>query len=145
MNATRISLIIALAAGALLALSPALRAEDTKESKDAPKREGRPGGKGGEGMKAPLDKMTEDLKLTDEQKKKVEELFKSQGEKRREMQNATPEERKAFRDEMDKKFKEILTKDQYEKWQKDRPQGGPGAGGKGKKRGPPPGAKSEKN
>jgi Spy/CpxP family protein refolding chaperone len=138
MKAPRTILLLALAAGALLALNPALRAEDTKEPKDAPKREGRPEGKRGEAMKERLDKMATDLKLTDEQKKKVEEAFKAQGEKMRELRDATPEERRekgrAMREEMDKKMKEILTKEQYEQWEKTRPQGGPG-GPDGKKRG----------
>jgi Spy/CpxP family protein refolding chaperone len=140
MKAPKTSVLLALTAGALLALTPALRAQDAKDSKEAPKSDSRPEGKRGEAMKERLDKMATDLKLTDDQKKKVADVFKSQAEKFRELRDATPEERqqkgRAMREEMDKKMKEILTKDQYEQWEKNRSQrpGGPG-GPEGKKRG----------
>ena len=101
MKASKISLMAALIAGVLLAYSPALRAEDAKEGKDAKKHEGRPG-RDGAGMKERLDKLAEDLKF------------------------------KASREEMTKKMKGILTTEQFEKWEKNRPQGGPGGfGGQG--------------
>jgi Spy/CpxP family protein refolding chaperone len=132
MKIHRISLMIALAAGALFAASPALRAQDAKE-KEAPKREGAPEGKRGEAVRDRFEKMSTDLKLTDEQKKKIQEAFRTQREK---MQGLSPEERRdkmrEIRGEMDKKMKEILTKEQYEQWEKIRPQGG--AGGPEKKK-----------
>ena len=74
------------------------------------------------GMQERLDKMSEELKLTDEQKEKVKEAFRAQFEKMRGLRDASPEERrekgKAMMDEQDKKMKEILKPDQYEKWQK---------------------------
>jgi Spy/CpxP family protein refolding chaperone len=69
MKVTRISLLAALIAGALFAAVPISHAQETKERKEAPKREGRGGG--AEAMKERLDKMAADLKLTEEQKKKV--------------------------------------------------------------------------
>ena len=135
MKASKISLMAALIAGVLLAYSPALRAEDAKEGKDAKKHEGRPG-RDGAGMKERLDKMAEDLKLTADQKTKVEAAMKEQGEKMRGLRDLSQDERrekfKASREEMTKKMKGILTTEQFEKWEKNRPQGGPGGfGGQG--------------
>jgi Spy/CpxP family protein refolding chaperone len=117
----------------VLAYSPALRAQE-KEKKDAPKREGRGGG---DFVKQRLDRLSEELKLTDEQKPKVEALLKAQAEKMRGLRDATPEERqekmKASRDEMGKKMKEILTAEQFAKYEK-LPPPGRGPGGERKKR-----------
>ena len=140
MKVTRISLLAALIAGAMFAaVVPASHAQETKDRKDAPKREGRGGG--AEAMKERLDKLALDLKLTEEQKKKVGEAFKAQNEKMRELraQGGTPEDNRekfrALREEMNKKIKEILTAEQYAKWEKDRPQGRgkDGTGGPGKR------------
>ncbi len=131
MKLTKTSLMIAMAAAALFAVSPALRAQEAKESKDAPKREGAPEGKRGEAVRERFDKMATDLKLTDDQKKKIQEAFRAQREK---MQGLSAEERREkmreSRGELDKKMKEILTKEQYEQWEKTRPQSGAGAPGK---------------
>lgn len=148
MKASKISLIAAVITGVMLAYSPALRAQDAKEGKDASKKEGRPGGeRWAAGSKERVERMAEELKLNDEQKKKVETLFKEQGEKMRGMRDATQEERqakgKAMREEMTKKLKEILTTEQFEKWQKMRPQGRPGGPG-GQKRGPQQGGDDKK-
>ncbi len=122
MKMHKVSLMAALAAGALIAFSPVLRAQDAKP-------EGRPPGQGPRAgmMKERLDKMAEELKLTAEQKTKVEAVLKEQGEKMRGMKDATPEERrakaKALREDTTKKMKEILTPEQYEKWLKLREQG----------------------
>ena len=67
MKMNRVSLIIVLAVGGLLAFNPALRAA---EEKDAKKSEGSAGGRGA-AMQERMDKMTTDLKLTDEQKAKL--------------------------------------------------------------------------
>jgi periplasmic protein CpxP/Spy len=134
MKASKISLMAALIAGVMLAYSPALRAQEAKEGKDTNTRQGRPGGMG---MKERVDKMAEDLKLTADQRTKVEAVMKDQAEKRRALRDLTPEERReksqAMREEMAKKMKEILTAEQFEKWEKNRPQGGPrGQGGPGR-------------
>ncbi len=143
MKATRISLIAALIAGVLVAYTPAVRAQDAKEGKPAPKREGPPGGPGGqrgEAAKERLNKLAEELKLTDDQKTKVEAVLKEQQEKMRGSRdpNATPEERrekiKANREELSKKMKGILTAEQFAKWEK-IPQGR-GPGGPGRPGGP---------
>ena len=133
MKLTKISLIAVLAAATVLSYSPTLSAQ---EKKDTPKREG--GGQGGgDFVKQRMDRLNEELKLTDEQKPKVEALLKAQAEKMRGLRDATPEERRekmqASREEMGKKMKEILTTEQYEKYQK-MPAPGRGQGGGKKKR-----------
>lgn len=146
MKIRKFSFIAALAAG-VIAFSPALQAQD-----NAPKREGqpeRPAGKrgpGGPGGPAFGARLAEELKLSEEQKTKVQDAFKQQREKLEALRNAPPEERRekarALREEMDKKMKEILTSEQYEKFQKLREERGPVGPGKegrrpegGKKRG----------
>jgi protein CpxP len=130
MKASKISLIAALIAGVMFAYSPALRAQDAK------KHEGRPG------MRQHFDKMAEDLKLTDEQKTKVQALFKSQAEKGRAIREDSSltdaqkrEKGKALREDMTKGMKEILTSEQFAQWEKMRPQGRPGGFGGQRKSG----------
>jgi hypothetical protein len=74
--------------------------------------------------------MASELKLNDEQKTKVTALLESSAKKRQELRADTSlsredrrEKSRAFMKEQDKKLKEILTKDQFEQWQKMRPQG----------------------
>ncbi len=147
MKPSKISLVAALMAGVMLAYTPTLRAEDTKENKDTKTRQGRPGGRGGEGRQEYFNKMVEDLKLTAEQKTKVQEVFKNRGEKGRAIREDSSlsdeqkrEKYKALMDESDKKMKDILTAEQFEKWQKNRPQRPPG----GKSRGSRPGGDDKK-
>lgn len=139
MKMHKVSLLAALAAGALFAFTPTLRAEDKPER---PNRAERPGG--GPGQRGDmLKKMAEELGLSDEQKTKLQEVFKAQREA---MKDLSPEERrekmKESREEMNAKVKEILTAEQYAKWEKirdERRPGGPGGpgneGGPGEKRG----------
>lgn len=147
MKMQKLSLMAALAAGALIALSPTLRAQDNKPTQpEAGPRAGQ--GQRGEMAKERLDKMAEELNLTAEQKTKVEAVVKAQAEAMRGLRDATPEVRRekmqAARKEMDGKMKEILTAEQYTKWEKTRQQRGPaGAGGQGRRGGPgAPGADS---
>jgi periplasmic protein CpxP/Spy len=141
MNIKKMSLLAALLAGAMM-VAPASHAQ---EKKDAPKqegREGRPGRPGGEeALKQRVERMSETLKLTDDQKTKLTAAFKAQADKMREIRGAggTPEENRekmrGLREEADKKIKEILTAEQYAKWEKERPQGRPdGPGGPGGER-----------
>jgi len=148
MKMQRVKLVAALAAGALIAWSPLVRAADNPD-----RPEGRPpAGQRGELAKERAAKMAEELKLTDEQKTKVAALMKEQREKMRGLKDATPEERKEKRQaaqaEMNKSMKEILTPEQFTKWEKLRKEDGPGGprrrGGPGGPGGP--GAnKPEKN
>jgi len=128
MKIHKLSLIAAVAA-AVLAFSPALPAQEKDTKKERP-----PGASGQRGdMKERFTKMADELKLTDAQKPKVEVALKDQAEKMRALRDAAPEDRRekaqALRADMDKKMKEILAADQYEKWQKMRPQGREGRGG----------------
>lgn len=126
MKLNRISVLVAVVAGVMLAGSGNLRAQDAKEApkdaaKEAPKGERRPGA---DFAKQRLDRMAEQLKLSDEQKTKVADALKAQAEK---MRALAPEERrekmKTLRDDLQKQMKEILTAEQYEKWTTTRPQG----------------------
>lgn len=133
----KISLLAAVAAGALFALTPSLRAED-KPAK-APKAERPEGGPRGGQRGDMLKEMAEKLNLTAEQKTKLQEAFKAQRENRKDLKDATPEERRAAmkeaREAMDAKIKEILTPEQYAKWEKIRQENRPGGpGGPGGKR-----------
>ncbi|MCL4787782.1 MAG: hypothetical protein KJ070_13470 [Verrucomicrobia bacterium] len=130
MKIHKIGLLAALAA-AMLAGGPALNAQEKKDAK----RERPPeAGQRGEAARDRLARMSEELKLTDAQKPKVEAALREQADKRRALRDAAPEVRRekaqALRADMDKKMKEILTADQYATWQKMRPQQGqqPGQG-----------------
>jgi len=110
----------------VLSYSPAF-AQDAKDG-NTPKK------KGGDFVKQRMDRLNEELKLTDAQKPKVEALLTAQAEKMRGLRDATPEERqekmKASREEMSKKMKEILTAEQFAKYEKMPPPGRPGGGKK---------------
>lgn len=152
MKMHKVSLLITLAAGALIAFTPTLRAEDKPDRPERPERPaGGPGGAGGGQRGDMMKKMAEELSLSDEQKTKLQEVFKAQREA---MKDLSPEERrekgKETREAMDAKVKAILTAEQYAKWEKirqERRPGGPGneggAGGAGENR-RGPGAKGEK-
>ena len=120
MKTYRIILSIALALGGLLALSSASNAQDQKA--------GQEGKKGRQNIEQRLNTMAEELKLTAEQKTKVKALLEDQAKKmeamRGEMQNLSQEERRAKmqtnREEMNKKMKEILTAEQFTKYEAQR-------------------------
>jgi len=142
MKMQKVSLMAALAAGALIALSPLVRAED----KPTPPANHPPTGQRAEMAKERLAKMAEELKLSEDQKTKVAAAMKAQAEAMRGIREATPEERKekmkAGRAEMDKQMKSILTPEQYTKWETLRKEGGPG---RPARRSAPGAEKSEKN
>jgi len=81
----------------------------------------------------------DDLKLSAGQKTKVQEVFKNRGEKGRAIREDSSlseeqkrEKGKALMEETNKKMKEILNAEQYEKWEKNRQQGRRGGfGGQG--------------
>jgi len=146
MKMHKFSLLAALAAGALITLAPSLQAQENKP--DRPPGGPRAGQRGGD-AKERLAKIAEELKLTDKQKTEVEAAMKAQAETIRGSRDATPEERRekmqAARKAFDAKMKEILTADQYTKWEKTREQRGPG--GEGRRGGPggPGGDRPPKN
>ncbi len=126
MKTHKISLLAALAAGALFALTPSLRAED-KPAKPAHPEAGSRGGQRGDQLK----EMAEKLNLTADQKTKLQEAFKTQREA---MKDLTPEERRAKMQEnrkaTDAKIKAILTPEQYTQWEKLRQENRPAGGAK---------------
>lgn len=130
--------IIAALATAMLAFSPGMSAQEKEAKRQRP-----PGaGQRGDMIKERFTRMAEELKLTEAQKPKVEAALKEQIEKMRGLRDAAPEERRtkgqALRVDLDKKMKEILTAEQYEKWQKTREQG------RGPREGRPGGPRGEK-
>ena len=129
MRINKLSLIAVLALGGLVACGTIATAQDAKDGK---KKEGRrmPA------VEQRLDRMTEQLKLTDEQKPKVKAVLEDGSKKMQDVRSAPPEERRekmqGIRDEEDKKIKAILTPEQTEKWDKmrsERRKGGPGGAG----------------
>jgi Spy/CpxP family protein refolding chaperone len=150
MKMHKVSLMAALAAGALIALTPALRAQDKPDRPEGGPR----AGQRGEMAKERLAKLAEELNLSAEQKTKVEAVLREQAETLRGLRDATPEERRekmqAARKELDTKIKAILSAEQYAKWEKIREQrgpGGPGGPGGPRRGGPggPGGERPEKN
>lgn len=111
-----------LALGTLLACATIASAQNTNANANAR----------GERRMTPqqrIDRMATELKLTDEQKTKVTALFKADAEKRKEFRDDTAlsredrrEKNQALMKEENKKLKEILTPEQFEKWEKMRPQ-----------------------
>jgi periplasmic protein CpxP/Spy len=114
MKSTKTMLIAALAAGALLTGSSALRAQDATNTP--------PAGEHGPGMKGRPD-LVKQLDLTDAQKPKVEAIRKSAMEKGRALRedtSLTPEEKKAkakaIRDDTATQMKAVLTPEQFAKY-----------------------------
>jgi Spy/CpxP family protein refolding chaperone len=115
MKINRLSLVAALALGSLLACTTLVSAQD------APK-----GKKGGRmSVEQRVDRLTKDLSLTDDQKTKVTAALEDETAKMRELRGDTSLDQQQRRDKMveirkgtDKKMKEILKPDQWEKYQK---------------------------
>jgi Spy/CpxP family protein refolding chaperone len=144
MKITKMTLMAALAVGGLLALSPALRADDATNT---PPAGGPPPGDRGPGMRGrgpSFDMVAQRLNLTDDQKPKVKAILDDQQEKMRGLwqdQDLSREDRMAkmnsIREETNTKLKAVLTAEQFQKFQEMRPRrGGPRNGPPG---GPPPG------
>ena len=121
MKSPKTLLIATLAAGALLASTGALLAQNAP---DAP-----PAGEKAPGVKS-RQNMAQALNLTDEQKPKVQEIMKKAMEKRKELRadtSLTPEEKKAKNKEIQeniaKELKVVLTPEQYAKWEESTKRG----------------------
>lgn len=111
----KISLIAAVVLGGMLACGTPAKAQDAK------------GGKRGAMTQQRLDKMAEDLTLSEEQKTKVKALFEDEFKKRQALRDDTSlsqeqrrEKAQAMGEDTNKKMKEILKPEQFEKWQKMR-------------------------
>ena len=119
----KLSLIAALALGGLVASSTLATAQDA--TNNVPKK----GGKRGGSIEQQMERLTNQLTLTDEQKPKVKAALEDQQKQMQEMRGDTSldpaarrEKMQTIRADMEKKMKEILTPDQFEKWQKSRGQ-----------------------
>src|SRR5262249_34278043 len=131
MRLNKSSLAVVLTLGGLVACLNYATAQDSKEGKAPP-----PGGKRNmPSVQERLDKMSEELKLTDDQKPKVKAVMEDAGKKMQEIRSDSSLDRdkrrekfEEMRKEETKKMKEILTPDQYTKWEKMREQMRPGRG-----------------
>ena len=124
----RLSLIAVMALGGLVAFSMLATAQEA--GKDAKK-----GGKRGfPSVEQQMERMTTQLNLTDDQKPKVKAALEAQDKKMKELRKEgntpTREQFQEVRKETQKKMKEILTEDQYKKYE----QMGQGMGKKGGKK-----------
>ena len=117
MKFNRTSLIAVIALGGLVAFGALAKAED--------KPEGKPHSKAHGDMKDRGAKMAEELGLNEDQKTKMGDVMKEFGPKMKAIfddASLSKEDKmakvKAINEERSAKIKEILTADQFEKWQK---------------------------
>jgi len=113
----KLSLIVAVALGALVACSIAT-------AQDAAKK-GRRGFGAGQG----LEQMKKDLNLTDDQATKVKAVMEERQKKMQELRGETDrearrEKMRSIMEESNKQMKKILTDEQYKKYEEMRPQRG---------------------
>ena len=115
---SKLSLIAAMALGGLVVCSTLATAQDATNAPD------KKGGTRGMSADQMMERYTEQLSLTDEQKPKVKALLEDQGKKRREIfrdsaldQQQKKEKFQGTMEAQNKKMKEILTADQYKKYQ----------------------------
>lgn len=108
------SSLFALALGAVIAFGPAAQAQEKKGE-----------GKGRPSLEERMKQLSEALKLTDEQKAKLEPILKEEGEKLRAIfgdTNASREEKgkkmQEARKDIAAKVKAVLTPEQAEKYEK---------------------------
>jgi Spy/CpxP family protein refolding chaperone len=113
-----------LACGSLLTLSPIAQAADEKKPEAAARKKGDKGDRKG-AMQDRFGKVSEELKLTDEQKEKLKPVFKEESEKMMAIRKDAGSDRKGamqkIRDlsqEVNGKVKPVLTPEQLEKWEK---------------------------
>lgn len=130
MKLSRMSLAI-LAASSLLSLAPSVRAEDPAAPTPPPARRA---GAGRMAPEAQLKDLTEKLTLTAEQQPKVKAVLEERAKAMQGARDLSPEERQAkmktLREENTKKMKEILTADQFTKYEEiQKTQRGPRNGG----------------
>jgi len=115
---SKLSLIAAMALGGLVACSTLATAQD------APK-DGKKGGKRGfPTIEQQMERYTDQLTLTDEQKPKVKTVLEAQQKKMQELRNdsnldqdARREKMQTIRKDTDTKMKGILTEEQFKKYQ----------------------------
>lgn len=135
MKMTKTLALAAIVASSLVAAGTLSAQEAPKEKPHGEQHHGGPGGPGGPNAHGMADMMEKMLKLTDEQKPKVKAIMEDTQQKMQALRTDTkiaPEDKaakaKELRDATNVKLKEVLTAEQYAKWEKM----GPGA-----RRGPP--------
>ena len=140
MRLTKTSLAIIAVAGAL-ALSPSSRAQTNTPPAGGRNARGR-------GAEQQLGQLSEQLKLTDEQKTKVKTVLADERKKAQELRSDTTlsqqdlrAKRQAIMQDTGKKMKEILTADQFKKYEEWRQQ----QRGRGGANGAPAGARPNRN
>jgi Spy/CpxP family protein refolding chaperone len=143
MKLNNTTLIAALALGSLLTLGTAVNAQTTTNAPAATPPAGAPPANRPPRGGMTLQRLTQQLALTDDQKPKVQAVLDDQNKQMMELRQDTalsPEDRRtkmaAIRTGVTAKFKEILTPEQFDKYQKmpqpgvrpTRPPGAPAAG-----------------
>ena len=127
----KLSLIVAIALGTLVACNIATAQESSK------KKDGKRGMPSAEQR---VEQMKKDLNLTDEQVPKVKAVLEDQQKKMQELrsesdQNARRTKMREIMEETSTKLKGILTDEQFKQWQAKSPMGGKKGGErKGKKK-----------
>ena len=115
MKLSKLSLTLLAAAG-LLSLAPILQAQTNLPAKAAAHRAGARMSADGQ-----LKTLTEQLSLTEDQKPKVKAALEEQIKARQAARDLAPEEKKAkakaTHEEITKKMKEVLTADQFKKYE----------------------------
>jgi len=128
--------IAALIVGSVFAADYALRAQDSTNTPPAGARP--PGGPGSRGGRMNFENISTQLELTDDQKAKAKPVFQDMQQKLQDLRSDTSLDQagrsakmKEIREDTSAKLKDILTPEQFDKWQKmtqrRRPAGGPGA------------------
>jgi len=119
MKLSKMGLLAALTLGGLVVCSNMAFAQDAKD--------GKKGGKRGFSVEQQMERMNEQLKLTDAQKPKVKAVLEESVKKMQELrsdssvpQDQRREKMQALMKDQDTKLKAILTPEQSEKWQKAR-------------------------
>ena len=128
MKMHKLSLVAALALGSLMVCSTVTSAEDANANTNTNAPANRPR-RGPPTVEQRVERMTTQLKLTDEQKTKVTAVLEDSAKQMRELRNdknlTRDEQREKFRamrTETDSKLKQILTPEQWEKYeQRQRP------------------------
>lgn len=122
MKFTKTSMAVIAMAG-LLAFSSSASAQTNAPPAGGRQGAGRQGGRG-QGVEQQMTRLTEQLKLTDEQKPKVKAVLDEQDKKIMELRGNTgtaPEDRRAklqsIREDSNKKLKEVLTAEQFTKYE----------------------------
>jgi periplasmic protein CpxP/Spy len=131
MKLARFSVLAALALAGLVAFVPLSRAQDSKNDTNTPSQS-----TGGQrprraNQQNQFDRMAQQLKLTDEQKTKLQPIVQEQSTKLRELRQDTSltteqrrEKSREVREHFTAKIKPILTAEQFEQYKKMGQQGG---------------------